>query len=107
MSIFSSRLRFRPATAHCNDPPGPSVHVRATSSTTNCPVKPVAPNTMIWYGLLLDVVSVAIVSVVIRVRGDTKEVRATAAAPLVSLYSISVKTVVDVFSSSDCASDKL
>lgn len=93
MSVFSSRSRFRPATAHCNDPPGPSVHVRATSSTTNWPVKPVAPNTMIWYGLLLDVVSVAIVSV-IRVRCDTDEVRATAAAPLVSLYtvfSISVK----------------
>lgn len=61
---------------------------------------------MIWYGLLLDVVSVAIVSV-IRVRGDTDEVRATAAAPLVSLYSISVKTAEDVFRSSDCASDKL
>ncbi len=92
MSVFFQSSRFRPDTAHCNVPPGPSVHIRATSSTTNWPVKPVAPNTMIWYGLLLDVVSVAIVCVIRARRKHTDEVRETAAAPLLSLlYSISAK----------------
>ncbi len=105
MSVFSSRSRFRPDTAHCNVPPGPSVHIRATSSTTNWPVNPVAPNTMIWYGLLLDVVSVAIVCVIRARRKHTDEVRETAAAPLLSL-TVQYQCKIQTFSGPDCVSDK-
>ncbi len=101
MSVFSSRSRFRPDTAHCNVPPGPSVHIRATSSTTNWPVNPVAPNTMIWYGLLLDVVSVAIVCVIRARRKHTD----TAAAPLLSL-TVQYQCKIQTFSGPDCVSDK-
>lgn len=40
---FSSFCLLLPATAHFRFPFGPSDTVRATSSTTNCPVNPEAP----------------------------------------------------------------
>lgn len=45
-STSCSLLRLRPATAQRRGPrSSPPLAVRATSSTTNCPVKPLAPNT--------------------------------------------------------------
>jgi len=64
-STSSRRCLLLPATAHFRElPPGLSAALRATSSTTNCPVNPVAPKITMWYGLL-EVVS-AIVCVVIQ-----------------------------------------
>ncbi|TNN60805.1 hypothetical protein EYF80_028975 [Liparis tanakae] len=45
---FSSFCLLRPATAHFRFPFGPSDTVRATSSTTNCPVNPEAPKITRW-----------------------------------------------------------
>lgn len=59
---FSSFCLLLPATAHFRVPFGPSDTVRATSSTTNWPVKPEAPKMTRWYGLLEVVSTRAIVS---------------------------------------------